>query len=48
MHKKLEVPGIERIRAAVPRMLEQRQRAWAEHALPHGKANFPASISMTT
>ena len=33
MHKKLELPGIERIRARFLDMLEQRQRALAEHAL---------------
>lgn len=33
MHKKLELPGIERIRARFLEMLEQRQRALAEHAL---------------
>ncbi|WP_323804163.1 Hpt domain-containing protein [Sulfitobacter litoralis] len=33
MHQKLELPGIERIRARFLEMLEQRQRALAEHAL---------------
>ncbi|HDY96738.1 hypothetical protein LCGC14_0173440 [marine sediment metagenome] len=33
MHHKLELPGIERIRARFLEMLEQRQRALAEHAL---------------
>ena len=33
MHQKLELPGIERIRARFLEMLEQRQSALAEHAL---------------
>ncbi|WP_448329319.1 Hpt domain-containing protein [Sulfitobacter sp. M13] len=45
MHKKLELPGIERIRARFLEMLEQRQRALAEHALAAWEGTYLQDIN---